>query len=82
MLQNERKGYEQRIGDLTTDERQKLRKWVNAGNSVLANPYLLDGEDGHPLDYIRAMRTNDEMVNHPDDFSWGAVEENGLECPF
>lgn len=47
----------------TPEERGNVRSWVNRGNSVYANPWLLYTESGYPMDYITAMRTAAEMEN-------------------
>ena len=49
------------VGNLTPEEKKDLRKWVADGNSVYDNPCLLYGEDGHPMDYITAIRIDADM---------------------
>lgn len=42
--------------NMTTEEKERLREWVEAGNSVHDNPWCMVGEDGRPLDFITAWR--------------------------
>jgi hypothetical protein len=49
------------IGDLSATEKRDLRAWVADGNSVHDNPFSLYDENGHPMDYVNAMRVNTEM---------------------
>ena len=49
------------IGDVTEDERKGLIEWVASGKSVHCNPGLVYGENGWPLDYISAVRAEDEL---------------------
>lgn len=60
-LHRQLKEYEIAIGIMTEDERKELHEWVTTGNSVNDNPYCLYGEDGHPMDYINAIRCNREL---------------------
>ena len=45
----------------TPEERGKVRSWVNGGNSVYSNPWLYYSENGHQMDYIRALRIVSDM---------------------
>ena len=49
-------------GNLTAAEKKNLRKWVASGNSVYTNPFEISDERGYPMDYIEALRINDEML--------------------
>ena len=60
--------YLNKIGDTTEQERSDLRKWVAAGNSPFDNPYLISGENGWPLDFITAVRIDEDMMDNPDDY--------------
>jgi hypothetical protein len=59
-LSKELKTYEESV-PMTLSERKELRKWVAAGHSVYDNPDYISGEDGHPMDYINAIRFSNEM---------------------
>jgi len=61
LLRAEMEEYMITIGELTATEKQDLRRWVADGNSVHDNPCSLYDEDGHPMDYINAVRVNAEM---------------------
>ena len=71
VLYKDLRQYEATVGRLTPNERKELREWVAAGNDVHCNPYLLYGENGHPLDFITAGRIAEDMRCNPDDYSWG-----------
>jgi len=60
-LHRQLKEYEAEIGIMTEDERKELHEWVATGNSVHDNPYYIYGEDGHPMNYINAIRYNKEL---------------------
>jgi len=68
MLRKELKEYEAVFGYITPEERKGLCEWVAADNSVNDNPYLLYGENGWSLDYINAIRINDEMILNPEGY--------------
>ena len=81
------KAYESKIGDMTEPERDELRKWVADGNSPYGNPCLLYGENGHILDFITAIRIDEDMMRNPEDyFSASDLERysdhEGDELPF
>lgn len=59
-LIDEKKTYLAKI-KTTPEERGKVRSWVNKGNSVYSNPWLLYSESGYQMDYIRALRVVAEM---------------------
>jgi len=42
--------------DMTPEERQDLLAWIRGGNSVYDNPWYMASEEGHPMDYISAVR--------------------------
>ena len=48
--------------DMTQEERQELLAWVKDGNSVYANPSLLSDDRGRPMDFIAALRIDDDMI--------------------
>jgi len=66
LLRKELKEYEQTIGDLTPDEREELREWVKMGRSVYDNPWYISMGNGWPIDYIKASRIFDEILNNPE----------------
>jgi len=57
------KDYEKTFDDMTPGERKGLRKWVRDGNSVYENPCLIWSEDGRPMDYINAIRFDEDISN-------------------
>jgi len=75
MLRKEMALYVQTIGSMTEREKKDLRDWVKSGNSVYDNPYFLYVDNGFPMDYINAIRINQEMMDEPDCFRWGQMEE-------
>ena len=85
ILDEQMKEYLAWNGSTTKEEREELREWVSAGNSVYDNPYFLYGEDGAPIDYLQAIRTTEDMRNNPDDYYWGRTTEQAVsdgEIPF
>ena len=70
--------YETKIGDMTSAERIGLRKWVADGYSPYENPCLLYSEDGCIMDYITAIRINEDMENNPDEYSWGSNSDDSI----
>ena len=61
-LRKELREYMLTFGDMTQDEKNDLHEWVASGNSVYANPYCYSDDRGYPMDYITAMRFNDEFL--------------------
>ena len=61
--------------DITEVEKRNLYDWVNEGNSVFENPYLISDDSGRPMDFINAFRFNDEMYK---DFMKSAESESGI----
>ena len=82
ILKKELKEYEAKIGTITAEEREELRNWVSGGNSPYDNPCLLYEECGHPMDFITAIRINEDMINNPSDYVYStkntAFEEDPL----
>ena len=70
VLRRELKLYEASVGDLTPNERKALHQWVADGNSVYENARWLAGEDGNPLCFIAAIRLEDDMLRHPEDYGF------------
>ena len=64
------KKYEAMFDDMTEEERKELHEWIAAGNDFNSNPYLLNSEDGWPMDFINASRNAEEMATHPELFRW------------
>jgi hypothetical protein len=60
--------YEAAIGDMTPEERDELRKWAADGHSPYDNPCFLYGEDGRIMDFITAIRIDEDMMNNPEDY--------------
>ena len=79
MLRRELKEYEATIGELTQEERRELRKWVADGNSVHVNPGWMCSESGHPMDFITAIRIEEDMRNNPEDYWPSAEQEWAME---
>jgi len=71
MLAKEPARYRAEIGDMAPDERKSLREWVKSGCSAYDNPCGLCQENGHPFDYITALRINGDMMNNPKGYSLG-----------
>lgn len=83
-LVDEKKAYLESI-KIKPEEREKVCSWVNKGNSVYNNPWLLYSESGHPLDYVTAMRTVADMEENPETHkSIHSTAEDGsfTEVPF
>ncbi len=67
-LRNERRAILKReaaaylkANDMTPEERKDLLDWVNSGQSVRDNPWLMVDEHGDPMDYLSAMRMVQEL---------------------
>ena len=76
MLRKELKRYEATIGHMMPEERKELREWVSAGNSPYDNPCLLCGEDGRLMDYITAIRIDEDMMENPEDYHFGRAPDD------
>ena len=61
-LLKELREYMRTVGGMTEDEKNDLHEWVASGNSAYDNPYYYSDDRGQPMDYISAMRVNDEML--------------------
>ncbi len=48
-------------GTISMTEREELLDWIESGNSVLTNPWLMADERGNPMDYLSAVRTAEEL---------------------
>jgi len=46
---------------VSQDERQELIDWIDTGNSVYDNPWNMADESGRPMDYLTAIRVNDDL---------------------
>jgi len=73
MFRDQFRRYKAEIGHLTPDERKELNKWADNGNSPYDNPYLLYGENGHPMDFIDAARTDEDMWRNPGNYTFGGA---------
>ena len=60
-LRKELKEYMQNTVGMTKSEINELREWVASGNSVYDNPYFYSDDSGWPMDYISAMRFDEEI---------------------
>jgi hypothetical protein len=75
MLRTELKRYEESFGYMTPEERKELREWVKKDNSVYSNPWHMADEDGRLMDYITAVRINDDMCDNPGNYNFGGIIE-------
>jgi hypothetical protein len=50
-----------KANDMTPEERQDLLAWIKSGESVRDNPWLMNDEDGVPMDYLSAMRVAEDV---------------------
>jgi len=48
--------YLRTIDDITKDEMNDLYEWVEDGNSIYNNPYMIFDSSGRPMDFINACR--------------------------
>jgi len=69
ILQKDMREYLKTFGYLTEDENTELREWVEAGNSVNDNPYMLYDESGCPMDFINGCRVGDDMRENPSNYT-------------
>jgi len=46
---------------LTLGERKEVRKWVSDGNSINTNPWFYYFDNGYEMNYLDAMRFDDEL---------------------
>lgn len=60
-LTEQLKKYEKEM-TMTCDERRELYKWVASGRSPYDNGDYICGENGWPLDFISALRFQDEQM--------------------
>jgi hypothetical protein len=74
------KAYKAEIGPMTPEERKELNKWVATGNNPYDNPYLLYRDDGHPMDFIDATRTAEDMWRNPEEYRWSGSGKTFAEC--
>jgi hypothetical protein len=63
------------MGGMAAAGRNGLRDWLMSGNSFNDNPFGICGEDGRPIDYVRAYIITEEMLAAPGGFSWGRSEK-------
>ena len=75
LLSRELEEYKAKIDDMTVAEHKDLRKWVADGYSPYENPCLFCDGDGYVMDYIQALRIEEDMINNPEDYSCGAPIE-------
>ena len=72
--------YEAMMGYMTPDERKELREWVADGNATICNPWYMAGEDGRPLDYITAVRINEDICRNPEAYGIETYEDTCDYC--
>jgi len=70
MLRKELKQYIVTFGEMTPEELNEVHRWVKKGNSVHDNPCYLADEDGRVMDYITAIRINDDMCDNPEKYNF------------
>ena len=81
LLRRDMKTYEKTITDITPQEKNDLREWVNGGHSVYENPYFLYTEAGHPMDFVEAERIVNDMRENPQDYyGIGRSDDNTDPC--
>lgn len=56
------KDYLRTIPDITKEEKASLLNWLKEGNSPYSNDCYASDRNGHPLDYINAMRAEQEAI--------------------
>jgi hypothetical protein len=47
---------------MTQVEKDELREWMAHGNSVNSNPFSFSGDNGCPIDFIRARRLDEDIA--------------------
>jgi hypothetical protein len=50
-----------KANDMTPEERHDLFAWIQGGESVHDNPWLMTDDDGIPMDYLSAMRVAEHL---------------------
>lgn len=63
ILREQLKQYKKEISSLTKEELQELEKWVSCGRSPYDNGDYIYTEYGYPMDFIQAMRLQEEQYN-------------------
>lgn len=61
VLKDQLKKYKKEM-TLTKEELRELEKWVSSGHSPYDNGDYIYGENGWPLDFVSAMRVENEMM--------------------
>ena len=61
LLTEQLKQYEKEM-QMTSEERQELYKWVASGRSPYDNGDYIYGDNGCPLDFVGAMRFEEEQI--------------------
>ena len=59
-LRQELKEYE-KITPMTSEEKEALHHWVNAGNSVHENNCMASYDGGRPMDFLNVYREDEEI---------------------
>ena len=66
---------------MTEDEKIDLREWTVAGNSVYDNPYFYSDDHGAPMDFINAIRMdNDLRLQHEERLKKRNVTKVVIAC--
>ena len=71
--------YEAEIGYMTRQERADLHEWVSDGHNPYDNPCLLYGENGRLLDFITAIRIDEDMALNPLEYFPDLYPEAGID---
>ena len=61
LLTAQLKQYEKEM-PMTSEERRELHKWVASGRSPYDNGDYIYGDNGYPLDFVSAMRFEEEQM--------------------
>jgi len=60
--------YEDMLDSMAIDEKEKLREWIAQGKSVNSNPCMLYNEKGCLMDFISAIRIEEDMSSNTEDY--------------
>jgi hypothetical protein len=63
LLREQLAAYKKEIA-MTPDERKEPHKWVARGRSPYDNGNYVYGENGWPLDFVRALRSDKELFEY------------------
>ena len=74
VLAEQLRKYEKEM-EMTPNERRALHKWVAAGNSPYDNGDYIYGENGWPMDFVSALRFEEEQLEWFRSLSEGEQQE-------